>query len=127
MLARSDPALLEALKQAEEKNTQESKRSLPKYAYPDCVLTATMMGYIAIHGVEFEVLEEDAVFIRALDAQKAVKKGLFGSGYLLSKKAAAEKAAAEKAAAEKAAAEKADCIVWTISDRERMLIDKISK
>lgn len=117
VLARSDPALLEALKQAEKKHTRENKRSLPKYAYPDCVLTATMMGYIALHGVEFKVLDEDAVFIRGLDAQKAVGKGMFGSGYLLS----------EKAAAEKAAAEKAGCIFWAISDRERMLIEEISK
>jgi len=42
---------------------------------------------------------------------------MFGSGFLLSEKAAAEKAAAEKAAAEKAAAQH-----WGLSEREKKII-----
>ena len=73
---------------------------------------------MAAHGVSLEISERDAHFIRALDAQKASGKGLFGSGFLLSEKAAAEKAAAEKAAAEKAAAEKDNTYIWELSERE---------
>ena len=100
------------------KNLKKLHRELPKYSYPDEVLTATMLCYMAAHGVSLEIGGSDAHFIRALDAQKASGKGLFGSGFLLSKKAAAEKAAAEKAAAEKAAAEKDNTHIWELSERE---------
>ena len=100
------------------KNLKKLHRELPKYSYPDEVLTATMLCYMAAHGVSLEIGGSDAHFIRALDAQKASGKGLFGSGFLLSEKAAAEKAAAEKAAAEKAAAEKDNTYIWELSERE---------
>lgn len=70
------------------KNLKKLHRELPKYSYPDEVLTATMLCYMAAHGVSLEISERDARFIRALDAQKASGKGLFGSGFLLSEKAA---------------------------------------
>ena len=119
--------LREILDDENKKNLKKLHRELPKYSYPDEVLTATMLCYMAAHGVSLEISERDAHFIRALDAQKASGKGLFGSGFLLSEKAAAEKAAAEKAAAEKAAAEKAaaekvNTDIWELSEREREIV-----
>ena len=99
------------------KNLKKLHRELPKYSYPDEVLTATMLSYMTAHGVSLEIGGSDAHFIRALDAQKASGKGLFGSGFLRSEKAAAEKAAAEKAAAEKAAAH-----IWELSEREWKIV-----
>ena len=110
--------LREILDGENKKNLKKLHRELPKYSYPDEVLTATMLCYMAAHGVSLEIGGRDAHFIRALDAQKASGKGLFGSGFLLSEKAAAEKAAAEKAAAEKAAAEKVNTDIWELSERE---------
>ena len=104
------------------KNLKKLHRELPKYSYPDEVLTATMLCYMTAHGVSLEIGGGDAHFIRKLDAQKASGKGLFGSGFLLSEKAAAEKAAAEKAAAEKAAAEKDDTHIWELSERELEIV-----
>ena len=117
--------LREILDGENKKNLKKLHRELPKYSYPDEVLTATMLCYMTAHGVSLEISERDAHFIRALDAQKASGKGLFGSGFLLSEKAAAEKAAAEKAAAEKAAAEKVrvcNINVWELSDREKKIV-----
>ena len=119
--------LREILDDENKKNLKKLHRELPKYSYPDEVLTATMLCYMAAHGVSLEISERDAHFIRALDAQKVSGKSLFGSGFLLSEKAAAEKAAAEKAAAEKAAAEKAaaekvNTNIWELSEREWKII-----
>ena len=119
--------LREILDGENKKNLKKLHRELPKYSYPDEVLTATMLCYMAAHGVSLEISGSDAHFIRALDAQKASGKGLFGSGFLLSEKAAAEKAAAEKAAAEKAAAEKAaaekvNTDIWELSEREWKIV-----
>lgn len=74
-----------------------------------------MLCYMAAHGVSLEISERDAHFIRALDAQKASGKGLFGSGFLLSEKAAAEKAAAEKVRV-------CNTNVWELSDREKKIV-----
>ena len=109
--------LREILDDENKKNIKKLHRELPKYSYPDEVLTATMLCYMAAHGVSLEISERDAHFIRALDAQKASGKGLFGSGFLLS-----EKAAAEKAAAEKAAAEKVNTDIWELSEREWAIV-----
>ena len=110
-------ALREILDDEHKKNLKKLHRELPKYSYPDEVLTATMLCYMAAHGVSLEISERDVHFIRALDAQKASGKGLFGSGFLLS-----EKAAAEKAAAEKAAAEKVNTDIWKLSERELAIV-----
>ena len=104
--------LREILDDENKKNLKKLHRELPKYSYPDEVLTATMLCYMAAHGVSLEISERDAHFIRALDAQKASGKGLFGSGFLLS----------EKAAAEKAAAEKVNTDIWKLSEREWTIV-----
>ena len=58
--------------------------------------------------------------MRQLDSQKETGNTIFGSGLLLSTKAAAEKAAAEKAAAEKTT-------VWPLSEREICIIKKLDE
>ena len=104
--------LREILDDENKKNLKKLHRELPKYSYPDEVLTATMLGYMAAHGVSLEISKRDVHFIRSLDAQKASGKALFGSGFLLS----------EKAAAEKAAAEKVNTDIWELSEREWAIV-----
>ena len=114
--------LRELIEEANKENLRKMHKELPKYSYPDEVLTATMLGYMAAHGTSIEIEAKDVHFIRALDSQKESGKGLFGSGFLLS-----EKAAAEKAAAEKAAAEKVDTNIWELSDREREIVKSLGR
>ncbi len=89
-------------------------RPKAKYDYPDAVVTCAMVQRYAKYGVPYEVRRADCCHISALDAQRAVGKGVFGGGLLLSERAAVERAAAERAAAERARAH-----VWELSDRER--------
>ena len=103
-------------------------KTQPKYEYPAEVATSAMLGYLALHSVEFEIMPDSCTPIRSLESQRAAGKTIYGGGLLLSsqaaaEKAAAEKAAAEKAAAEKAAAEKADTTKWPLSDAEREIIN----
>lgn len=114
--------LRELIEEANKENLRKMHKELPKYSYPDEVLTATMLGYMAAHGTSLEIEAKDVHFIRALDSQKESGKGLFGSGFLLS-----EMATSEKAAAEKAAAEKIDTNIWELSDREREIIKSLGK
>lgn len=108
--ARTAPELERAI--AEVAKELKTTKSMPKYEYPNEVLTSSMLKYMSKHGIDFRVKRSDCCRVRELDSQKAVKKGIYGTGFLLS----------EKAAAEKAAAEKDNAIVWELSDREREII-----
>ena len=119
------PDLYEAIKAADDENRKEVTKSLPKYDYPDHVLTAARIQRIAKYGQSLRIRAEDCAFIRALDSQRGAGKAVFGNGFLLSEKAAAEKVAAEKAAAEKAAAEKAGAKIWELSEREKEIIRRL--
>ena len=101
----------------------KTTRRLPKYDYPDYVVTSAMMQRYARYGVDFKVMREDCMQIRTLDEQR--QGAIFGSGLLLSEKAAAEKAAAEKAAAEKATAEKTIAKIYRLTDREMELVHSL--
>ena len=113
---RTAPALYAAVDRANKANTSAGKKALPKYEYPDEIVTAAMAQRWCKYGVEYRVGPGDCVSVAALDAQKRAGKSIFGYGLLLSERAAAEKAAAEKAAAEKAAA-----LRWPLSPRERRI------
>lgn len=113
------PDLYEAIKAADDENRKEVTKSLPKYDYPDHVLTAARIQRIAKYGQSLRIRAEDCAFIRALDSQRGAGKAVFGGGFLLSEKAAAEKAA------EKAAAEKAGAKIWELSEREKEIIRRL--
>ena len=115
---RTAPDLYRAVDVANKLNQREGKTELPKYEYPDEVITAAMVARWCKYGVEFRIKPKDCVKIAALDAQRPQGKTIFGSGFLLSERAAAERAAAERAAAERAAATK-----WKLSDRERGIVE----
>ena len=117
----ADPALGKAINDANAARLAKVKKTVPKYVYPDAVLTSARAQWLAAHGTPFRVRRRDACKISKLDAQDG--KGIFGGGLLLSERAAAEhaaaeRAAAERAAAERAAAERAAAEVFELSDRE---------
>ena len=113
------------------KKLQASQKvALPKYEYPDNVVTVSGISWMVEKGVSIKIDKKSARHCRGLASQKAHGKAIFGSGFLISEKAAAAQvdakaAAAEKAAAEKAAAEKDFTMVWGLSEREWEIIRSI--
>ena len=106
------PDLYQAVDEANDENLRALSADLPNYDYPDCVAAPARMNKLAKYGQTLRIPEASTAFTRALDSQREMDKAIFGGGFLLSTKAAAEKAAAEKAAAHR----------WQLSDRERDLI-----
>lgn len=124
-LARTAPALVDAIREAE----QASKPpALPVYKYPPNVITATRLGYLARYGVPVKVYPAEAAFVRDLDAQKPHKKTIFGAGYLISDAAAGRlaEAEAEAEAARKRERGEVDGIEWELSRRERDIIERLA-
>ncbi len=99
------------------KETRGEVRTLPKYAYPDNVVTAAFMLKLARYGIDFKIKRNESSHISSMERQREKGKTIFGAGLLIS-----ERAAAERAAAERAAAEKIGCEVWELSEREREII-----
>ena len=93
-------------------NTKQITNKPPVYSYPQYVVNAARLNYIANHGTDLRIRERDTAFIRKIDSQGKQGKSVFGGGFLIS----------EKAAAEKAAAEKTNSIIWELSEREREII-----
>lgn len=110
------PDLQAVINQANKENTAKDKVTLPKYSYPPEVITAAMCHKFSNNGIPYTVRRSDAHFTRALDDQRTMGKSIFGGGFLLSHKAAAEKAAAKKA----------NVHIWEFSEREKQIIEKIS-
>lgn len=108
--------LHDRIKLVQEKARKEQTVELPKYSYPVHVLTAAIIQKIASKGQTLRIKKEDCHFIRAMDCQKKAGKSLFGAGFLLS----------ERAAAERAAAERVNAIEWELSEREKQIIYKMS-
>ena len=115
VIAQTCPELTRIVNNVSERLRKEKVRELPKYEYPDHIVTAAMMQKLARCGVDFEVKRKDCEHIRQLDAQIPERKTIFGAGLLLS----------EKAAAEKAAAEKANTVIYQLSQRELDIVARL--
>lgn len=120
VMVMSDPFLYREL----ERINELKKVNLPRYKYPNSVLTVSAMQWCVVRGVSMRFKKEDLYRITRLDSQKPHKKSVFGEGFLLSEKAAAEKAAAEREAAER---DKDDTIIWELSEREKEIIKSLGE
>ena len=119
--------LSDAINEANAVNRGKLARHLPRYTYPDNVLTGAMVQSLASHHTDFRINRSEAYFLRQLDAQKDKGSAIYGGGFLLSTRAAEEKNLAQQLAAERPVyegpnAEEGAKIVWPLSDRERAII-----
>lgn len=114
---RTAPALAQALIDA-----QPKREALPKFAYPPNVRNAALLARIA--PVDFSVGASESEFIASMDSQRDAGKSIFGGGYILSDRAAAELKAAELKAAEQRDAD--DVTEWRLSERERAIIERLN-
>ncbi len=118
---RTAPALKAAIREAVEGANTADKP--PKYIYPDHAVTAAQMGKVATIELAIPAAEVSRKLSR-LDDQRASGKCMFGGGFLISDRAAAEVKAAEVKAAEVKAQQKA--IEWQLSYNERDIVARLS-
>ena len=118
--ARTPPTLYKAVDEANKINKQKDKKSLPKYSYPMELVTTAAIYSFAKYGIDFVIPRSESVRVPALDAQRQLKKTVFGCGWLVSERVKAER---EKAEREKAEREKA--LRWELSERERLIIQNL--
>jgi hypothetical protein len=103
---------------------------LPKYEYPDNVLTVSNLHKIVYRGISMKFRKNELEFISQLDCQKSTGKSLYGNGFLMCdaatiRKAEAETEAEAEAKAKAKAKTKAD-FVWELSEREKVIVEKLN-
>ncbi len=93
MMAVTAPTLSEAIEACP---SQNQKANLPKYKYPDNVISTSMLQTIANGGIEIGIPRAASITIGVLDNHPKGKSALFGDHILAAQ--AAAKAAAQAAA-----------------------------
>lgn len=121
-LIRSAPDLYRAVIEANKANLKGKKKPpRPSYVYPDNLMTASAVALMSKYGIEYR--ENVGVFVRALDCQRAAKKGIFGAGYIVPAEAAHAAQEAVRIAKEAPReARKAEAFRWEPSPRELALL-----
>ncbi len=104
--ARSAPELRAELDAVIERLRREKSKALPKYEYPDEVLTAPMLARYSKYGIDFRVGPQECALVRALDVQRGQGKAIFGSGYLISR-ACSRRACSRRACSRRACSRRA--------------------
>lgn len=124
--ARTAPDLYQLIYEENMKNVRGGKAPTPRYAFPDCVVTAAILQRWSKYGIEYRLEKDDCMRISALDSMKEAGKAIYGGGYLLSDEAAIARAQAEQEATANAiAAVGGGTRQWEISDRERRTISRL--
>jgi hypothetical protein len=126
-----DAGLHEKFEELKRKN----RVSLPKYEYPQNIITVSKVAYCVEKGISLTVDKSQLQHCRILDAQKKHGKGLFGSGFIASDFVAEEaaKAAEEAAKAAEEAAKAAEeekkrlSVFWELSDREKGIVQSLNQ
>lgn len=124
---RTAPGLYQVVKKATEAIRKETKKQLSKYTYPNCVVQAARINAYSKWGIEFKVSKSESFFVSQLDVQKGKKKTIFGGGFLISERCAAEKERADREMAEREMAKREQVEHFELSDREKEIIKELSK
>lgn len=119
-----DAELHRKLKEVQKQN----KDCLPRYVYPDNIVTVSRIAGMVEKGVSVKIHKKEVAFCRGLESQKMVKKTIFGGGFLVSDKVAKELRLKESGAIElkaQALKKEKEAVVWELSDKEHNIIKSL--
>ena len=102
------------------------KTTLPKYTYPDNLITVSLLGKIVTRGEDFTVKRSDAFRVTKLDSQDNSGKSIFGSGFLVSDNKAEEVAYKSNLPLNRIGDAQGN-IEWKLSERELEIIRDLDK
>lgn len=112
-VAMSAPSLRHTIDDAVEALAATEKKELPRYEYPDNVVTASMLNELSKRDEVVRIDRRASARIARLDAQVPIKKTIFGSGFLVGNAKASDIAKAKAKAKAKVAP-----LVFELSQRE---------
>ena len=107
------PELMDAIMEAQP-NEDKTKQG---FVYPDNIVTAAILGKITKRSVELKIRKVSCEPIKQSDSAEEQGRALYGGGFIMSDRAAAERAAADRAAATR----------LNLSDREKAIIARLNE
>lgn len=113
--------LHETVKLAMKETNKNNK--LPKYQYPDNLVTFSKLESLAKNGKNIEFDSSEVYWLSGLDSQKQLKKAIYGCGFLLSDNATERLKAEQSKPIEPI--EPIEQMTWTLSDREKYIISNL--
>ena len=116
--------LYDAVKNANDINVKSVTKQLPKYQYPNNVVTPSRINKITKY-TDVKIPRSQLHIVRVLDGQKKYKKAIYGGGFLCSDEIEQE-IKAEEIKAEEIEAEETK-IYWQLSDREKEIIKNLDE
>ena len=120
------------LRQKIKKVQDRGKTSLPRYCYPDNVLTVSDVSKIVERGESIKIMKNEVDFCRTLDHQREHKKTIFGSGFLISDEVAKRYKQTMEKAIEKEVRNKIEKkqkekpLKWNLSEKELEIIKSLA-
>ena len=132
-VVRTAPKLYWAVRTANRITQDNKKGTYYTYEYPPEVITATRIGKLNQGDIDFRVSRSEAFSVAALDCQKSQGKGIFGSGFLISREKAEEKVKAEilteeriaLTIAQRAREKREKATQWELSEREIEIVKSL--
>lgn len=112
------PDLHHLIKTAQERAAQQSKATLPRYAYPDHLVTAARLHRIAPY-IPLAIPRAESHHITTLQSQRPHHKSIYGSGLLISDRLAQFLQAAQLQAA-------TPTITYPLTPTEQKIIQQLS-
>lgn len=122
IVAETAPDLAIIVQKEMDRLARMKKKELPKYDYPDEIITAAMLGKYAKKGVTLQIRAEDCTRVSTLDEQRKHGKAIFGGGLLLSERAVRERRTSGATEEEKTGARK-----WQLSEREKEIVKGLGR
>lgn len=116
----ADPVFAAEIERANRK-TYGDKVVLPKYKYPDNVVTVSKLAQCVTRGVRIEIPLRRARFISSLDSQKSLHKACFGGSLLVGDVIGG---VISETISHQIGND--DVITWRLSERERRIIEDLS-
>lgn len=99
-----------------------SPNTMPRYEYPEAVLTVSRVHKIVQQGISVHIDSDEVAFMRAMDAQRQEGKGIYGAGLLMGYEAQRRMAQAEQRAKQEAEQRAKQATYWPLSAREQAII-----
>jgi hypothetical protein len=124
---KSAPRLQELVQGGIDEFAKTLRKQLPKYSYPQHIITSSWVGALTRLGIDFSVPVAESEGISGLDSQKASGKAIYGKGYIVSDRVKAEREKAEREKAEREKAEREKAEVWELSEKEYKIIERLNR
>lgn len=126
-LIETAPDLRRKIVEVQQKSPIKANTASKKYEYPEHVISSALLDKYVKHVQPFVLKRSEAYFVRTLDSQRAIKKSIYGGGYLISSKAAKRLRECLQSPLVEGCTDTEHPTKWELSEREKQIIKTLDE